>query len=504
MVDLTATRNTEEHAANVPEAQNLLNSSETPSEPQRDEISSPPVAVRLDYSVYSPSWMKEWVTSNSPAAPIATRKCKIHGRYRHSKGYEFTYVPTDTVIAPLSRASGIERVSTQLTSSNSLAKTCLAMFQTGYAAYSVYRARGDQITVYGYAAFGLTVIPYITMSILNLVAQIVSDDYPMLYMIQSAEMDEAIERGGTFLGAVTKLGGLDNGGRATLINTNNGPWHVRQARRNGVILENQDSASPQHLRQIQIVKRGGQTMGKAYVPNCSKFRRRRQKEESVIYSSQWWKPDHELYRRTLQDKWFLGTFVWPLGLSFISFALLGGLSQFHKGTKSTSVERGFTLSWLVSGMLFGFLFPKLIKWWQSTGETVAEPIEPPLLAPPTTQRQAPRVEEVALEWPRPEWATFVPLERPGSEYSTGMVKVWHGERGISNQRRISRQQTIWRKIRDWTLYIWWTILYWTLPILGKLAAIIVGLGLFVFCVPALGGFVVVGKMIHQYGSCSRV
>jgi hypothetical protein len=116
------------------------------------------------------------------------------------------------------------------------------MFQTGYAAYSVYRARGDQITVYGYAAFGLTVIPYITMSILNLVAQIVSDDYPMLYMIQSAEMDEAIERGGTFLGPVAKLepwaGGLNNDGRATLINTNNGPWHVRQGRRNGVILEN--------------------------------------------------------------------------------------------------------------------------------------------------------------------------------------------------------------------------------------------------------------------------
>jgi hypothetical protein len=219
--------------------------------------------------------MKEFVATEQPHNAIAERKCKIHGSYRLPEGYEFGYVPADAIIAPLEQIPGTEQVSMELSTSNSLTKTCLAMLQTGYAAYSVYKARGDQIAVYGYAAFGLTVIPYIMMSVLNLVAQLVSDDYPMLYMIHTLEMDEAIGRGGIFHGAVAKLepwaGGIDNDTRTVLIDSNSGPWRVQESGSAVATFQNQDITSPQHLQRIEVHPRrifahGG---GDVYIPCCT-------------------------------------------------------------------------------------------------------------------------------------------------------------------------------------------------------------------------------------------
>jgi hypothetical protein len=83
---------------------------------------------------------------------------------------------------------------------------------------TLYRARGDQVGEhglydineltplqlerYGYAAFGLTVIPYVTMSLVNLIAHLATPHYSAMYLVHSPEMDEAIERGGIFEGAV--------------------------------------------------------------------------------------------------------------------------------------------------------------------------------------------------------------------------------------------------------------------------------------------------------------
>ena len=59
--------------------------------------------------------------------------------------------------------------------------------------------------MYGYAAFGLTVIPYILMTTLNLLAGILTPENPALYMVCSKEMDEAIRHGGSFDGMVGTL-----------------------------------------------------------------------------------------------------------------------------------------------------------------------------------------------------------------------------------------------------------------------------------------------------------
>ena len=83
---------------------------------------------------------------------------------------------------------------TQLSSVNNFAKGLIAIFQTLYASFTLYHARGDQIQHYGYAAFGLTVVPYIVMSIINLASTLLTPDYPVMYLVESEAMEEAKRR----------------------------------------------------------------------------------------------------------------------------------------------------------------------------------------------------------------------------------------------------------------------------------------------------------------------
>ena len=62
-----------------------------------------------------------------------------------------------------------------------------------------------QVDRYGYAAFGLTVVPYIVMSLVNLAVHLVTPNYSTMYLVHSPEMDEAIDRGGVFEGQVGKV-----------------------------------------------------------------------------------------------------------------------------------------------------------------------------------------------------------------------------------------------------------------------------------------------------------
>ena len=73
-------------------------------------------------------------------------------------------------------------------------------------AVTLYQTQGDQIERYGYAAFGLTVIPYLVMSVVNLLSTILTPEYSTLYMVESLVMEEARRRDGAyFTGAVGRL-----------------------------------------------------------------------------------------------------------------------------------------------------------------------------------------------------------------------------------------------------------------------------------------------------------
>ncbi|KAF2195652.1 hypothetical protein K469DRAFT_699248 [Zopfia rhizophila CBS 207.26] len=133
--------------------------------------------------------------------PVYVHRQIIHGTYSLPSGYSFAIVPPNAKFtSSLDSRSIIEVASTY-----NLVKAVVAIAQTSYASLTLFRSRGDQIERYGYAAFGLTVAPYVVMSIMNLLGNLCRPDYASLYMVESTIMDEARERGAVFCGTVSRI-----------------------------------------------------------------------------------------------------------------------------------------------------------------------------------------------------------------------------------------------------------------------------------------------------------
>jgi hypothetical protein len=184
--------------------------------------------------------------SGTHGVPVG--KYKIHGRCKLPDGYALLFSPYNTVVTPLTPDSaecpgaaeppdaaqgrnsaapaeaveppvsvdGYEQPS--LSCSYNILRGMVGVFQSLSASVAVYRARGDQISRYGYAAFGLTVIPYGVMSVVNLLGGLLTLDYDVIYTLWSPEMNEAKSRGGYFEGVVGKVSpDTDNSGEEALL-----------------------------------------------------------------------------------------------------------------------------------------------------------------------------------------------------------------------------------------------------------------------------------------------
>ena len=133
---------------------------------------------------------------------VYTESRVVHGYNSLPPGYAFAFVPRNTKVFQLDDSTV---TSPHIYTSSNMMKVALALFQSTYASFTVYQARGDQIDRYGYAAFGLAVLPYAVMSILNLIGNLMTPDYPMLYLVASEVMEEAKLRGGQFPCVVGKI-----------------------------------------------------------------------------------------------------------------------------------------------------------------------------------------------------------------------------------------------------------------------------------------------------------
>ena len=90
----------------------------------------------------------------------------------------------------------------KLCRSKELASAFVGIAQVIFASITIYRARGDQIEKYGYAAYGFSVYPYLLMSVANLIKLLVCGRYPYAYVLRTATLVEAEGKGGVFEGAV--------------------------------------------------------------------------------------------------------------------------------------------------------------------------------------------------------------------------------------------------------------------------------------------------------------
>ena len=94
----------------------------------------------------------------------------------------------------------------KLCRSKELTSAVVGIAQVIFASITIYRARGDQIEKYGYAAYGLSVYPYLLMSVANLTKLGVCGRYPYAYVLRTATLVEAEKNGGVFSGAVGDFG----------------------------------------------------------------------------------------------------------------------------------------------------------------------------------------------------------------------------------------------------------------------------------------------------------
>ena len=135
--------------------------------------------------------------NDSPSCSLVDHKSiKIHGSCRLTPGYSLAYVPPYVKVYPR------QGQAIRLASTHDIPRILFSLIQTISGGYSLYKARGSQIDRYGFAAFGLTVLPYMIVSIINFVGSLLSAEYETMYMVESTSMDEMMERGGVDDGVV--------------------------------------------------------------------------------------------------------------------------------------------------------------------------------------------------------------------------------------------------------------------------------------------------------------
>lgn len=128
----------------------------------------------------------------------------VHGSYEVPEGFALVVLPPGAQFEPYKRQDA--KTAIKLCNNYNTLKIFVSLGQALFAAGTLYETRGDQISRYGYAAFGLTVTPYIWMSLLNLCGNYFCAEYPSFYLIESQAMRDLTENEGIcFTGVVAKL-----------------------------------------------------------------------------------------------------------------------------------------------------------------------------------------------------------------------------------------------------------------------------------------------------------
>ncbi|KAI4140057.1 MAG: hypothetical protein L6R39_005975 [Caloplaca ligustica] len=298
---------------------------------------------------------------------------KIHGVCQLAPGYALSYIPEDIKIyshvkhqrtMSISRLLGMNHVpDIKLASTHDVPRILFSLIQTVSGGYSVYKARGSQIERHGYAAYGLTVIPYMMVSIINLIGSLLTSEYETIYMVHSAVMDEMKGRGGLCDGVVGTI--------------------ERPEHQTYVHIEGEEETKPEGQK-MQFTSTGGEvrcqdlteksTTKELHVSHWNHIepvkavwlfqkwgRNRRKAEEkgppSTTQTQLLCVPSHSGFTR-LSRRWSqtclntltLALLVLALGLPYIMIAILSGWRTNH----STSMHRTFVTNWLICGQLQGW------------------------------------------------------------------------------------------------------------------------------------------------------
>ena len=250
----------------------------------------------------------------------------------------------------------------QLSSNLNTPKALIAIFQFFYASMTLYKTKGDQIERYGFAAFGLTIIPYLIMTLVNLIGNVITPEYPKVYLVHSAIMDEAKQcSGARFEGIVGtiesqtySLDALSNGSEDSL----EGPAEIH------VTLDHVTKRTTAHSFKAVLEKdnvgrmlllRGDKCPAEEVLFDTGdKIHSQKVTNPPTIEIAAG--PDY-VAKRTNQGPKALDWGAFFVGC--LAFLIVGIMTHFKPGS-STLVQRGSTMMWIASGigwrLAFQFLF----------------------------------------------------------------------------------------------------------------------------------------------------
>lgn len=358
--------------------------------------------------VYRGPWTEEqakyWTYTDSADEYVSPSKI-IHGFYDFADqgwSYALAHVPRDAVIAvhdraeqttprrlesattgfslttqstayERSEATGIraqlfeDKPTPVIAASYSLPKGMIAVVQLGFAVSTLYQSSGSQLDYYGYVAFGITVVPYALMSLVNLLGNILTPDYHALYLVGSDVMDEAIRRGARFDGVVGRL--VEDTSSSTAV-AEVLPWKEESEKHDTVELSFHNESSckefpatvidystPSSLPLKKRRKLISELLDKTYrdlspsifIPSCSKFLRHKQHKYPTNMNRT---------QMTFQGSFSLSSMEfsgWRTLICFINaglvFSIIGAVTRFSSG-QATNAQINWILHWYIFGTVY--------------------------------------------------------------------------------------------------------------------------------------------------------
>lgn len=118
-------------------------------------------ALRPAYHLSKVPWWFAITPLKPPSRTLATRSTPTRGQ------------PVDH--NPMSE--------TKISCDYNVVKICAAILQILSGLFQIYQSRGTQLVRYGYSTYSLTVVPYVLMSLVNLLVCVCVPQYPMMYIV---------------------------------------------------------------------------------------------------------------------------------------------------------------------------------------------------------------------------------------------------------------------------------------------------------------------------------
>jgi hypothetical protein len=289
--------------------------------------------------------------------------------YRNHIFHGQTFLPPDRYEWILDEPFRLDQLSSTLKSredirigqSQSWIKMLASVAQLILSCITIYRSRGSQLDRYGYAAFGLSVFPYAMMSFFNLIFIGILGEYPCLYIMRTAVLDEAKRCGASVSGEIGVLGETTADEKAgTSERKYVATWLQTELNEQGKILVvrlDDGRATTRRFKLFNYDDPADFVFGVDSVTN---------QENEVPYDV--WTNDHD---DLIVISWivsFIIVFVIPYAFIFL-------LTRLHKRDRSLA-ERAWVMSWLVANQLifvvlfvWGIVIPHF-SWSRPTGTVV--------------------------------------------------------------------------------------------------------------------------------------